>query len=224
MNATTETKAGVGPEYLDVSEAGIVKRVESLAMPKTFGTSAGGMYYASFQIADLVMQIVRERTDAFRQGEGEQREKRKALQQTVADLDDELTRAKAVVQDMTAIIAAKCEQERTLAEQIAQAIAPMIDTDTSDMELPELVAALIDVALNAHFSDLATPVTPENPDGVFLVQQPNGRTVSCPCITRTAATARAEAMLQEGTNGLELHVVQRLARCVAHIETEFKEA
>lgn len=224
MNATTENKSGVGPEYLDVSEAGIAQRLESLAMPMTFASASGGMYYASFQIADLVMQIVRERTDAFRQGAADQREKRKALQQTVADLDDELTRAKSVVQDMTAIIAAKREQERTLAEQIAQAIAPMIDTDTSDMELPELVAALIDVALREHARAQIMSMEPENPDGVFLVQQPNGRTVSCPCITRTAATARAEAMLQDGTNGLELHVVQRLARCVAHIETEFKEA
>jgi len=129
-----------------------------------------------------------------------------------------------LVQDMTAIIAAKCDQERTLAEQIAQAIGPMLDTDTSDMELPELVGALIDFALGEHARAQVMSMEPENADGVFLVQQPNGRSVSCPCITRTAAMARAEAMLNEGTNGLELQVVQRLARCVAVVETEWNEA
>jgi hypothetical protein len=140
------------------------------------------------------------------------------------DLKRELERACTVVQDMTDIIAAKCAQEYKLSEQIAAAIGFMLDTDTSDMELPELVGALIDFALGEHARAEVMSMEPEEAPGVFLVQQPNGRNVQCPCNTRKAAMERADAMLLEGTNGTELYVVQRLARCVAVVEIEWEGA
>lgn len=220
MIATSENKAGVGPEYLDASDAGIAKRVEALALPHTFATNARGMYFASFQIADLVMQIERERTDAFRFGAADQREKRKALQQTVADLDDELTRAKSVVQDMTAIIAAKCEQERTLAEQIANAIGPMLDTDPSDMDLPELVGALIDFAIGEHARAQVMSMEPDDAHGVFLVLNADGR-ITGP-IHESDRDARAYAQ-QCGRSSSGFTVVRRVATCTTRIETDWKE-
>lgn len=222
MIATSENKAGVGPEYLDASDAGIAKRVEALALPHTFETNARGMYFASFQIADLVMQIERERTDAFRFGAADQREKRKALQQTVADLDDDLTRAKSVVQDMTAIIAAKCKQERTLAEQIAQAIGPMLDTDTSDMELTELVGALIDFALGEHARAQVMSMEPEEAPGVFLVLNADGRITGPVHDTEKKARDWAElgAQMREGK---AFTIARRIAHCNTRIAIDWKE-
>lgn len=220
MIATSKTKAGTGPEYLDASDAGIAKRVEALALPYTFATNARGMYFASFQIADLVMQIERERTDAFRFGAADQREKRKALQQTVADLDDELARAKSVVQDMTAIIAAKCDQERTLAEQIAQAIGPMLDTDTSDMELTELVGALIDFALGEHARAQVMSMEPEESPGVFLVLNADGR-ITGPFHNSDGA-ARAY-INQVGRSSSQFMVARRVASCTTRIAADWKE-
>lgn len=209
MIATSENKAGVGPEYLDASDAGIAKPVEALALPHPFETNTKGMYFASFQIADLVMQIERERTDAFRQGQAEQREEHDALTQAIDAFNVDLTRAKSVVQDMTAIIAAKCEQDLKIAEQIAQAIGPMLDTDTSDMELPELVGAIIDFALGEHARAQVMSMEPEDAPGVFLVLNESGRHIGP--FHYTAREAQAWVSKQFGHDGYEFTVVRRVA-------------
>ena len=156
----------------------------------------------------------------------DQREKRKALQQTVADLDDELARAKSVVQDMTAIIAAifaaKCDQERTLAEQIAQAIGPMLDTDTSDMELPELVGALIDFALGEHARAQVMSMEPEDAPGVFLVLNADGRITGPVHDTEKKARAWA-AQAAEVRQGTAFTVARRIAHCNTRIAIDWKE-
>lgn len=149
-----------------------------------------------------------------------QREKRKALQQTIADLDDELRRAKSVVQDMTAIIAAKCKQERSLSEQIAQAIGPMLDTDTSDMELPELVGALIDFALGEHARAQVMSMEPEDAPGVFLVLNADGR-ITGP-FHNSDGDARAY-INQVGRSSSQFMVARRVASCTTRIAADWKE-
>ena len=152
----------------------------------------------------------------------DQREQRKALQQAVADIDDELARAKSVVQDMTAIIAAKCKQERTLADQIAQAIGPMLDTDTSDMELPELVGALIDFALGEHARAQVMSMEPEDAPGVFLVLNADGRITGPVHDTEKKARAWA-AQAAEVRQGTAFTVARRIAHCNTRIAIDWKE-
>ena len=218
MIATTENKAGVGPEYLDDSGSGITRRVELLILPHSLGSNESGMYYASFQIADLVMQIERERTDAFRKGMGEL----KAMQQTAADINEKLISAESVVQDMTAIIAAKCEQERTLAEQIAQAVGPMLDTDTSDMELTELVAALIDFALGEHARAQVMSMEPEDAPGVFLVLTADGRITGPFHDTEKKAREWAELCAQM-REGKAFTIARRIAHFNTRVVIDWKE-
>lgn len=126
----------------------------------------------------------------------------------------------ALLQDMTAIIAAKCKQERTLAEQIAQAIGPMLDTDTSDMELPELVGALIDFALGEHARAQVMSMEPEEAPGVFLVLNADGR-ITGP-VHKSDRDARAHAQ-QCGRSSSGFTIVRRVATCTTRIETDWKE-
>ncbi len=125
-----------------------------------------------------------------------------------------------LVQDMTAIIAAKCEQERTLAEQIAQAIGPMLDTDTSDMELPELVAALIDFALGEHARAQVMSMEPEDAPGVFLVLNADGR-ITGP-FHNSDGDARAY-INQVGRSSSQFMVARRVASCTTRIAADWKE-
>lgn len=222
MIATPENKAGVGPEYLDDSGAGISNRIESLAQRQTLRLDASGMFFGTFKVADLVMQIERERTDAFRQGQAEQREEHDALKQAIDAFNVDLTRAKSVVQDMTAIIAAKCEQERTLSEQIAQAIGPMLDTDPSDMELPELVGALIDFALGEHARAQVMSMEPEESPGAFLVLNADGRITGPVHDTEKKARAWA-AQAAEVRQGTAFTVARRIAHCNTRIAIDWKE-
>lgn len=128
----------------------------------------------------------------------------------------------ALLQDMTAIIAAKCEQERTLAEQIAQAIGPMLDTDTSDMELPELVGALIDFALGEHARAQVMSMEPEDAPGVFLVLNTDGRITGPVHDTEKKAREWAElgAQMREGK---AFTIARRIAHCNTRVAIDWKE-
>lgn len=140
-----------------------------------------------------------------------------------ADIERELTRAQSVVQDMTAIIAAKCEQERTLAEQIATAIGPMLDTDTSDMELPELVGALIDFALGEHARAQVMSMEPEEAPGAFMVLNADGR-ITGP-VHDSEKTAREWAMhAAEHRQGAAFTIARRIAHCNTRVVIDWKEA
>ena len=136
-----------------------------------------------------------------------------ALQERCDDLAN-------LLQDMTAIIAAKCEQERTLAEQIAQAIGPMLDTDTSDMELPELVGALIDFALGEHARAQVMSMEPEDAPGVFLVLNTDGR-ITGP-FHNSDGDARAY-INQFGRSSSQFMVARRVASCTTRIAADWKE-
>lgn len=125
-----------------------------------------------------------------------------------------------LVQDMTAIIAAKCEQERTLSEQIAQAIGPMLDTDPSDMELPELVGALIDLALGEHARAQVMSMEPEEAPGVFLVLNADGR-ITGP-FHNSDGDARAY-INQVGRSSSQFIVARRVASCTTRIAADWKE-
>ena len=140
-----------------------------------------------------------------------------------ADIERELTRAQSVVQDMTAIIAAKCEQERTLAEQIATAIGPMLDTDTSDMELPELVGALIDFALGEHARAQVMSMEPEEAPGAFLVLNADGR-ITGP-VHDSEKTAREWARhAAEHRQGAAFTIARRIAHCNTRVVIDWKGA
>ena len=138
-----------------------------------------------------------------------------ALQERCDDLAN-------LLQDMTAIIAAKCKQERTLAEQIAQAIGPMLDTDTSDMELPELVGALIDFALGEHARAQVMSMEPEEAPGVFLVLNADGRITGPVHDTEKKARDWAElgAQMREGK---AFTIARRIAHCNTRIAIDWKE-
>ena len=136
-----------------------------------------------------------------------------ALQERCDDLAN-------LLQDMTAIIAAKCEQERTLAEQIAQAIGPMLDTDTSDMELTELVGALIDFALGEHARAQVMSMEPEGAPGVFLVLNADGR-ITGP-FHNSDGDARAY-INQVGRSSSQFMVARRVASCTTRIAADWKE-
>ena len=112
------------------------------------------------------------------------------------------------------------EQKRKLSEQIAQAIGPMIDAETSDMDLPELVAALIDFALGEHARAQAISMEPEDAPGVFLVLNADGR-ITGP-VHKSDRDARAYAQ-QYGRSSSSFTVVRRVATCTARIETDWKE-
>ncbi len=139
-----------------------------------------------------------------------------------ADLERDLNSARNVVQDMTAIIAAKCEQERTLAEQIAQAIGPMLDTDPSDMELPELVGALIDFALGEHARAQVMSMEPEEAPGVFLVLNTDGRITGPVHDTEKKAREWAELSAQM-REGKAFTIARRIAHCNTRIAIDWKE-
>ena len=134
-----------------------------------------------------------------------------ALQERCDDLAN-------LLQDMTAIIAAKCKQERTLAEQIAQAIGPMLDTDTSDMELPDLVAALIDFALGEHARAQVMSMEPEESPGVFLVLNGDGR-ITGP-FHNSDGDARAY-INQVGRSSSQFMVARRVASCTTRIAADW---
>lgn len=138
-----------------------------------------------------------------------------ALQERCDDLAN-------LLQDMTAIIAAKCKQERTLAEQIAQAIGPMLDTDTSDMELPELVGALIDFALGEHARAQVMSMEPEDAPGVFLVLNDDGRITGPVHDTEKKAREWAElaAQMREGN---AFTIARRIAHCNTRVAIDWKE-
>ncbi len=137
-----------------------------------------------------------------------------------ATLSRELNSALNVIQDMSAVIAANCAQERTLAEQIANAIGPMLDTDTSDMDLPELVGALIDFALGEHARAQVMSMEPEDAPGVFLLLNGDGR-ITGP-IHKSDRDARAWAQQYRGSSSI-FTVVRRVATCTTRIETDWKE-
>lgn len=200
----------------------IAQEIMALAQPRSGRIDKGDNTTGRFAVSDLVLAFTHQYTLAYRQGAADQREKRKALQQTVADLDDELTRAKSAVQDMTAIIAAKCDQERTLAEQIAQAIGPMLDTDTSDMELPDLVGALVDFALGEHARAQVMSMEPEDAPGVFLVLNADGRITGPVHDTEKKARDWAElgAQMREGK---AFTIARRIAHCNTRIAIDWKE-
>ena len=138
-----------------------------------------------------------------------------ALQERCDDLAN-------LLQDMTAIIAAKCKQERTLAELIAQAIGPMLDTDTSDMELPELVGALIDFALGEHARAQVMSMEPEEAPGVFLVLTADGRITGPFHDTEKKAREWAELCAQM-REGKAFTIARRIAHFNTRVVIDWKE-
>ena len=141
---------------------------------------------------------------------------------TVEDLAAKLSRAESVVHDMTAVIAAKCEQEMKLSEQIADAIGTMLDLDTSDMDLPQLVAALIDVARIEKASAQVASMEPEDAPGVFMVLDSNGRLTGPTHDTAKKARDHVE-LLDAKREGHRFVVARRIAICSTSVAVDWKE-
>jgi len=145
-----------------------------------------------------------------------------ALKANAEQLAEDLSIDRSVFNDLVAVIAVKVKQERTLAEQIAQAIAPMLDTDTSDMELPELVGALIDFALGEHARAQVMSMEPEDAPGVFLVLNADGRITGPVHDTEKKAREWAElgAQMREGK---AFTIARRIAHCNTRVAIDWKE-
>lgn len=138
-----------------------------------------------------------------------------------AYLKAELNNAQGLVQDMTAIIAARCAQDLALSEQIAHAIGDTLDTDPADMDLPELVQALIDYARDQHVRAEAMAIEPDPtpaPPATFFVLNFDGR------ITGRAHNSDSDARAWAANNGAGAFTIVRVvASCTTRVATEWKE-
>ena len=99
----------------------------------------------------------------------------------------------------------------------------MLDTDTSDMELPELVGALIDFALGEHARAQVMSMEPEDATGVFLVLNADGRITGPVHDTEKKAREWAElgAQMREGK---AFTIARRIAHCNTRVVIDWKEA
>lgn len=108
-------------------------------------------------------------------------------------------------------------------EQIADAIGPMLELDTSDMDLPELVGALIDFAIGEHARAQVMSMEPEGAPGVFLVLNADGRITGPVHDAEKKARAWA-AQAAEARQGSAFTVARRIAHCNTRIAIDWKEA
>lgn len=213
------------PAGLDGSREGIAVRLSAIG--EHIALNQHGMNCGTWYLTELVDQVEAERKDAFESGlqlgahlVERVKAERAELRDRVAELEGALSRAQGLAQDLTGIIGVKCQDELRLAEQIAAALAPQLEADTSDMDLPELVAALIDFALGEHAREQAISMEPEDAPGVFLVLNADGR-ITGP-IHKSDRDARAWAQQYRGSSS-SFTVVRRVATCTTRIETDWKE-
>lgn len=213
------------PAGLDGSREGIAVRLSAIG--EHIALDQHGMNCGTWYLTELVDQVETERKDSFESGlqlgahlVERVKAERAELRDRVAELEDALSKAQGLAQDLTGIVGVKCQDELRLAEQIAGALNPMLDADTSDMDLPELVAALIDFALGEHARAQVMSMEPDDAHGVFLVLNADGR-ITGP-IHESDRDARAYAQ-QCGRSSSGFTVVRRVATCTTRIETDWKE-
>ena len=145
------------------------------------------------------------------------------IESTIDALQERCDDLATLVQDMTAIIAAKCEQERTLSEQIAQAIGPLwTELDTSDMDLQELVDGLVGMVNGQAIRIETMSAEAEDAPGVFLVLNADGRITGPVHDTEKKARDWAElgAQMREGK---AFTIARRIAHCNTRIAIDWKE-
>ena len=213
------------PAGLDGSREGIAVRLSAIG--EHIALDQHGMNCGTWYLTELVDQVETERKDSFESGlqlgahlVERVKAERAELRDRVSELEDALSKAQGLAQDLTGIVGVKCQDEPRLAEQIAGALNPMLDADTSDMDLPELVAALIDFALGEHARAQVMSMEPDDAHGVFLVLNADGR-ITGP-IHESDRDARAYAQ-QCGRSSSGFTVVRRVATCTTRIETDWKE-
>lgn len=213
------------PAGLDGSREGIAVRLSAIG--EHIALDQHGMNCGTWYLTELVDQVEAERKDAFESGlqlgahlVERVKTERAELRDRVAELEGALSRAQGLAQDLTRIIGVSCQDELRLAEQIAAALAPQLEADTSDMDLPELVAALIDFALGEHARAQVMSMEPEDAPGVFLVLNADGR-ITGP-VHKSDRDARAHAQ-QYGRSSSGFTIVRRVATCTTRIETDWKE-
>lgn len=213
------------PAGLDGSREGIAVRLSAIG--EHIALDQHGMNCGTWHLTELVDLVETERKDSFESGlhlgahlVERVKAERTELRDRVAELEDALSKAQSLAQDLTGIIGVKCQDELRLAEQIAAALAPQLEADTSDMDLPELVSALIDFAMGEYARAEVMSMEPEPLPEVFLVLNSDGR-ITGP-IHKSDRDARAYAK-QCGRSSSSFTVVRRVATCTTRIETDWKE-
>ena len=216
------------PAGLDGSREGIAVRLSAIG--EHIALDQHGMNCGTWYLTELVDQVETERKDSFESGlqlgahlVERVKAERAELRDRVAELEDALSKAQGLAQDLTGIVGVKCQDELRLAEQIAGALNPMLDADTSDMELPELVGALVDFALGEHAHAQVMSMEPEDAPGVFLVLNADGR-ITGP-VHDSEKTAREWARhAAEHRQGAAFTIARRIAHCNTRVVIDWKEA
>lgn len=139
-----------------------------------------------------------------------------------ADLERELQRTQCVVQDLTAVIAAKCARDLELAERIAARAAHLFDADTSDMELEDLIDALLEEVAGQHISAEIQAMEPDV-DAVFFALNEDGRITGPIHPSEAKAREWGERMLKD-RQGRQFTVVRRVATCSTRVLIDWTEA
>ena len=133
------------------------------------------------------------------------------LPSSLPDVLAELNRTQSVVQDLTSVIAANRARDLELAERIAARAGYLFDTDPSDMELDDLVDALLEEVAGRHLSAAIQAMEPDV-DAVFFVLDADGR-ITGP-VHDTEKKARAwVAQAAELRQGTAFTIARRIAHC-----------
>lgn len=143
------------------------------------------------------------------------------LPSSLPDVLAELNRTQSVVQDLTSVIAANRARDLELAERIAARAGYLFDTDPSDMELDDLVDALLEEVAGRHLSAAVQAMEPDV-DAVFFVLDADGRITGPVHPSEDKAREWAERMLKD-RHGRQFTVVRRVATCNSRVLNEWKE-
>ena len=215
------------PAGLDGSREGIAVRLSAIG--EHIALDQHGMNCGTWYLTELVDLVETERKDSFESGlqlgahlVERVKAERAELRDRVAELEDALSKAQGLAQDPTGIVGVKCQDELRLAEQIAGALNPMLDADTSDMDLPELVAALIDFALGEHARAQVMSMEPEEAPGVFLVLNADGR-ITGPVHDTEKKAREFAAQAAELRPGGAFTVARRIAHGTTRVAIDWKE-
>lgn len=124
-------------------------------------------------------------------------------------------------QDLTFVIAANSARDLKLAERIAARAGCLFDADPSDMELDDLVDALLEEVAGRHLSAAIQAMEPDV-DAVFFVLDADGRITGPVHPSEDKARDWAERMLKD-RQGRQFTVVRRVATCNSRVLNEWKE-
>lgn len=123
--------------------------------------------------------------------------------------------------DPTASVLLPSSLPDVLAERIAARAGCLFDADPSDMELDDLVDALLEEVAGRHLSAAIQAMEPDV-DAVFFVLDADGRITGPVHPSEDKAREWAERMLKD-RQGRQFTVVRRVATCNSRVLNEWKE-